>query len=553
MSDQIQSRYDELPLPAQLRVDLMCRAYERAWRAGQPPALGPLLDGIPAQERLAFLQELVELLTAGPAYEPVTRSTVAFAMTSEGGVTHGSLASEELQFLEEIGRGAMGVVYKAFQPGLNRQVAVKMILAGDYADGASLQRFRVEAIAAGRLEHEGIVRVHDTGSREGKPYLIMEYVAGGSLKDRLDGTPWPAPKAAQLVEQLATIVQAAHDKQIIHRDLKPANILLTPDGRPKVSDFGLAKLLDAGNALSSSNTILGTYSYMPPEQASGNSKNVGPAADIYSLGAILYELLTGRPPFVAETVLETLEQVLQIHPVPPSRLQPKLPRDLETVCLKCLEKEPRRRYATAADLAEDLARYSAGRPVLARPRRWTDTLLWGLGQQHSLARTVWGKLALALGLMIFLIHGLLTNWLILTQQPPPIWWLTIGGMLMLNLLVWAHYLLPRRHELTPAECHLLPLWGGYALAVMVLWVAVGAPCDRSVLTDYYPPLAVLTGLAFVVQASVYWGRFYLAAAAFFALAIVMRFTPDWAALEMAVLYGGITWATSLYLLRRPDN
>jgi serine/threonine protein kinase len=217
------------------------------------------------------------------------------------------------------------------------------------------------------LQHPHIVQIYEVGEHQGRPYFSLEFVDGGSLAQKQAGTLLPARQAAQLVETLAGAVHAAHERGIIHRDLKPANVLLTADGIPKVTDFGLAKRVDAGPGLTESGVILGTPSYMAPEQASGKSKQIGPACDVYALGAILYELLTGRPPFRAETPLDTVLQVLHEEPVSPSRLQPKLPRDLETICLKALAKAPTRRYATARELAEDLRRFLSGKPVYARP------------------------------------------------------------------------------------------------------------------------------------------------------------------------------------------
>jgi WD40 repeat protein/tRNA A-37 threonylcarbamoyl transferase component Bud32 len=265
-----------------------------------------------------------------------------------------------------LGRGGMGVVYKVRQLRLNRVSALKMILAGDHAEPEAALRFLSEAEAVAKLNHPHIVQVFTCGDHDGRPYIEMECVDGGSLADRLDGTPWPAA-AAPLIETVARAIQEAHRLGIVHRDLKPANVLLTADGTPKVADFGLAKWLGVETGLTRSSWIVGSPSYMAPEQADGKAGTVGPAADVYSLGAVLYELLTGRPPFKAATVLETLEQVKSAEPVSPIRLQPKLPRDLVTICLKCLEKEPARRYATAAELAEDLRRFGAGEVIRARP------------------------------------------------------------------------------------------------------------------------------------------------------------------------------------------
>jgi WD40 repeat protein len=275
------------------------------------------------------------------------------------------------------GRGGMGVVYKARHLALKRTVALKMVLAGGHAGPGELARFRIEAEAVARLQHPNIVQIHDVGESEGHPYCTLEFVAGGSLADRLAGTPQAPREAAALVQTLAHAIDAAHRQNIVHRDLKPANVLLTPDGMPKITDFGLAKQLDNASGQTQSGAIIGTPSYMAPEQATGDVRTIGPAADIYALGAILYEMLTGRPPFKGATVLETLEQVCTEEPVAPSQLQAKTPRDLETICLKCLRKEPGKRYGSAADLADDLERFREHTPILARPvRAWERALKW---------------------------------------------------------------------------------------------------------------------------------------------------------------------------------
>jgi WD40 repeat protein/tRNA A-37 threonylcarbamoyl transferase component Bud32 len=271
------------------------------------------------------------------------------------------------EILGVLGRGGMGVVYQARHTKLQRLVALKMILAGSHAGEPELARFRAEAEAVARLQHPNIVQIYEVGEHQGLPYLALEYCSGGSLAAKLAGTPLPPGPAAQLVQTLARAVHAAHQQGIVHRDLKPANVLLAADGTPKVTDFGLAKRLDGAAGQTASGAIVGTPSYMAPEQAGGKGKEVGPAADVYSLGAVLYELLTGRPPFQATTPLDTLLQVLSDEPVPPRRLQPKVPRDLETVCLKCLQKEPHRRYASGQALADDLRRFLDGQPVTARP------------------------------------------------------------------------------------------------------------------------------------------------------------------------------------------
>ena len=262
------------------------------------------------------------------------------------------------EVLGELGRGGMGVVYKARQKSLNRVVALKMILAGEYAAAEQIARFRAEAEAVARMQHPHIVQVYEVGEHAGRSFFSLEFCSGGSLAERFQGQPQTARTAATLVRTLAGAVQHAHEHGIIHRDLKPANVLLAEHDTLKVSDFGLAKQLDASVAQSQSGSIVGTPSYMAPEQTAGRSKQIGPATDVYALGAILYEVLTGRPPFRAATPLETLEQVRSQEPVAVRQLQPSVPKDLETICRKCLQKEPAKRYASAAALADDLQRAS---------------------------------------------------------------------------------------------------------------------------------------------------------------------------------------------------
>jgi serine/threonine protein kinase len=382
----------------------------------------------------SFLDELAKGPGSGvsdqryltPHASPLTRSSV-----------QPSLPGYEI--LEVLGRGGMGVVYKARQKHARRVVALKMVLAGTQAGADELGRFRNEIEAVARLHHPHIVQIYEVGEREQRPFFSMEFADAGTLAQKLKGTPVPVRRAAQLVETLAHAVHHAHQHGIVHRDLKRANVLLLSDGvvsggvarendpnqpgtahhsplthQPKIADFGLAKILTSEPGMSApdgrtqTGAVLGTPSYMSPEQASGRSKEIGPASDIYSLGAILYEMLTGRPPFRGESSLETLQQVLSDDPVPPRVLQPKVPRDLETVCLKCLEKESRRRYADAEALAEDLRRFQAGEPVLARP-----ALLWERGWKWARRRPV---AAVALAISGLAGACLLTGWMMFTVQ-----------------------------------------------------------------------------------------------------------------------------------------
>ena len=273
---------------------------------------------------------------------------------------------------ELLGRGGMGVVFKARHKVLKRPVALKIVVAGAHAGAEERARFRTEAEAVARLQHPGIVQVYEVGEAAGCPYLALEFVSGGSLAQQLDGMPMPPRRAAQLLLDLARAVQHAHDQGIVHRDLKPSNVLLTGTGAAKIADFGLAKLLDVEQGDTRSGDVLGSPSYMAPEQAAGQVRAIGPATDVYALGAILYELLTGRPPFLGASFLETLDQVRAHDPAPPQTLQPKVPADLATICLKCLEKSPAQRYPSAAALASDLDLLLRGEAIAA-----SKMTLWG--------------------------------------------------------------------------------------------------------------------------------------------------------------------------------
>ncbi len=322
------------------------------------------------------------------------------------------------EILAEIGRGGMGIVYRARQVGLNRLVALKMVRGAEYASAELLDRFRAEAEAVARLHHPQIVQIYDYGEHDGLPYLALELIEGGTLADRLDGTPWPARQAATLLESLARAAGFAHQHGVIHRDLKPANILLQksevrsqksdndnpPSGlctlisdlSPKIADFGLAKAFHENSyGQTQTGDLLGTPSYMAPEQAAGKTSQIGPAADVYSLGAILYELLTGRPPFRGETPMATLQQVLTSEPVSLRLLAPHVPRDLATICSKCLRREPEQRYQSAVDLADDLSRLLADQPIRARPTSHTERA-WRWCRRNPALALLGGAVALLL-------------------------------------------------------------------------------------------------------------------------------------------------------------
>jgi tetratricopeptide (TPR) repeat protein len=355
----------------------------------------------PFEERLQRQLALHDvLLTPDPVSSQATEATIYGAgRTDEGGDRAGRFIAPGYRILGELGRGGMGAVYKAWQVRLKRVVAVKVIRADAYADTAAAARFQAEAEAAARFQHPNIVPVFEVGEYERMGYLVLEYVAGGGLDRRLAGQLQDPRESARLIETLARAIHYAHQRGIVHRDLKPANVLLTEDNVPKIADFGLAKLLERDQSLTGAGEILGTPSYMAPEQVRGIPDQVTPATDVYSLGAILYEALTGRPPFKGTTPLSTLEQVATSEPLAPGKLQRHLPRDLETICLKCLAKEPHRRYPTALSLAEDLERYLTSQPILARPTpAWERAWKWAR-RRPSVALAL-GALVLALQLLL---------------------------------------------------------------------------------------------------------------------------------------------------------
>ena len=396
MSTSTLAELDNRSVSTVRAIERLCDRFEAAWQSKRRPSIEDYLSDTVRDLTARLLRELlaVELAYRRSIGERPTRAEYhnRFPRDSEaiesafkvGGVVDAGRAGEPdgsvptvpgYTVLEELGRGGMGVVFKATAEQLNRFVALKMILSGDLASPEAGARFLKEAKAVARLQHPQVVQVFRIGDHNGRPYLEMEYIDGGSLADRLEGQPWPPVQAARLVESLALAVHHAHVRGIVHRDLKPANILLTAEGIPKVTDFGLAKSLGADIDLTRTDSIIGSPSYMAPEQAGGTVRRIGPATDVYSLGAILYELLTGRPPFRAATVLDTLEQVRSAAPPSLSRIQSGLPIDLETIVLKCLEKDPARRYPSRCRAGRRASQVLRRRTNLGPPGRdhWSSS------------------------------------------------------------------------------------------------------------------------------------------------------------------------------------
>jgi len=432
----------------------------------------------------------------------------------------------DFYLLSELGRGGMGVVYKAKQQSLNRIVALKMVREAHLASESDRARFRTEAESAARLQHSNIVGVHEVGTSEGQAYLSMEYVEGRTLTQRIVAEgPLPPRDAAKFAAILARALQHAHEQGVLHRDLKPSNILLdVASGEPKIADFGLAKLIDRVQSLTLSGAIVGTPSYMAPEQAT-NRREVNATADVYSLGAILYEMLTGRPPFQSSNPVDTLLMVLEQEPVRPRDLNASVDRDLELICMKCLQKPMALRYKTASALAEDLEAYAAGETLSTAPsglRHFFTRIL--RPTHHATVLENWGLLWMWHSLQIFLLC-LLTQclaWQGVTYHGAYLALWSIG------LGTWATILWQLRRRAGPVlfvERQIAHAWAaGVTASVAMFLIEVLIPLPALTLS---PAIAVTAGMVFLFKAGILSGEFYLMALANFAIAIVMPLVPNW--------------------------
>jgi hypothetical protein len=440
------------------------------------------------------------------------------------GVTPLPAVFGDYELLEEIGRGGMGVVYRAVQKSLGRTVAIKMLLRRDLATPADLSRFRSEAEAAAQLDHPGIVSVFEVGECDGHPFYSMQFVEGTTLAKRLRQGPLPAREAAALLAKVADAVQVAHARGVLHRDLKPSNILIDGGGEPHVSDFGLAKRLEADESVTHTGAILGTPCYMSPEQAAGSRGDVGPTSDVWSLGAILYQMLIGRPPFQASSPMDTLLAVLESDPPVPRSIDRQVDRDLEMIALKSLQKPQDLRYGSAAELAADLRAFLAGEPVAARHGGFADIVARLFREtHHAVVLENWGLLwmwhsvvilALCVTTDVLAWQGVTTRW------PYLVLW--AGGLALWAPIFWA--LRHRTGPVTAVERQIAHIWGGSVIAsVMLFWVEalLGLP----VLT-LSPVLALLAGLVFFAKAGILSGAFYIQAAVLFATALVMCVARD---------------------------
>ena len=455
---------------------------------------------------------------------------VAEMRHEDSGLFRGSLGTiGDYDLLEKIGEGGMGIVFRARQKSLGRIVALKMIQRGALASAADVARFRAEASSAARLEHPNIVPVYEVGADAGEPFFSMKYVDGTTLAKRLAEGPLPPQETAQLLLPICRAIAHAHQQGIIHRDLKPSNILIDQSGESLVTDFGLAKRLDvaAGDqsappeSLTITGAILGTPSFMSPEQAAGSRGTVNQSSDVYSLGAILYQCLTGRPPFQAASAVDVVMMVLEQDPVPPRILNPKADADLEMIALKCLQKPPELRYASAGDLANDLAAYLANEPISARSTNVTQLVSRILRETHHAGILEnWGVLWMWHSLVL-LVLCLITNWLQASGIDSR---LPYVGLWVVGLGAWACIFWSLRRRAGPitfVERQIAHVWGSSMIASCLLFV-VETLLGMEVL-KLSPVLPLIGAMVFVIKAGILSGTFYFQAAANFGVALLMAF------------------------------
>jgi serine/threonine-protein kinase len=555
MSDSEARSPDDVPLPIQREIDPVCQSFEEAWQAGQRPRIEDYLGATPEPARSALLRMLLkqELEYRVRNGEQPTEDEYACHFPGQEEVVKQVFALPQVpgyKVLARIGKGGMGVVYKALHLKLDLLVALKMSLDGEMASADEVERFKTDARALAQLNHPNIVTICDVGEHAGRHYFAMKLFPDGSLADQVARSPLPSRRAAEIVAKVARAIHYAHQQNIIHRDLKPANILLDKAGQPHVADFGLAKRLDAEATRTRTGAVVGTPGYLSPEQAAGRDNEPTPAMDVYGLGAVLYALLTGRPPFQAESLLETLIQTQDQdrRPVPPRSLNPNIHEDLETVCLKCLEKGPGKRYATAEEVADELGLYLCGKRPKARPPSWVRGFRDEIEKrQEVLDPLSWSYVALLGAAVTFCVHTA-TFWI--TQPGGPTF--LFGPCMCLNAvltaLIYWYYLLRRRQPLRPEERQILAIVG-YVYATGLALFATAFPYDRENILAMYPALALLCGFYHFVIARLYWGPFYQVGLAYCLLAFVMKLKPEWAPLEYAVLNGGHSLATGLVLRR----
>jgi eukaryotic-like serine/threonine-protein kinase len=520
--------------------------------------LHPDLDAL-VREHPDLGEELRDLwVTAQIAEELARNATIDATVDHLSGKPHESLEAPrppeafakigDCDLLEELGRGGMGVVYRAWQFGLDRIVALKVLLNAEAASAIDVARFRAEASSAAQLDHPHIVPIYGVGDHQGRPYFLMRLIEGQSLARYLADGPIAPREAATLLAPIARAVDYAHHRGVLHRDLKPSNILLDREGRPHVADFGLAKRLDSDAGLTSPGAIVGTPGYMAPEQVGGGRGPIGPASDVYGLGAILYQMLTGRPPFQAATALDTVFLVLEQDPLPPRLLNPRVDRDLELVALKCLQKPADLRYNSASALALDLEAYSAGEPISARSGRFITVVSRALRETHHAAVLEnWGLLWIWHSIVVLLLC-LLTNALqeqgIRSPGPYVLIW-TVGFTAWAAIFWWLRH---RGGPVTFIERQIAHVWAASTIGCSSLYaieMILGLP-----VLSLSPVLAIFSGMVFLIKGGILSGLFYIPSAALFLTGFIMAMYPRFAVSIFGLASATCFFVPGLYYHRR---
>ena len=539
-----------------LLVELLDGMLERT-RGGPASSLEDLIATHPYLEReLRELWATIQITEDFASFDGLfdeSDGTPHDAVSSGGPQTFEPRELGDYELLAELGRGGMGIVYKARQKTLDRIVALKMILRGDLASPADLARFRAEAEAAAQLHHPHIVPVYEVGEIDGRPFFSMKLIEGTTLSRRLLDGPLPSRTAAEMLAPICRAIADAHRRGVLHRDLKPSNILIDNDGLTFVTDFGLAKRVktDGGDSrsaglqgLTHSGAILGTPSYMAPEQAAGSRGEVSAASDIYSLGAILYAMLTGRPPFQAETAVDTVLMVLEQDAVPPRMLNPKVDPDLEMIALKCLQKPQDLRYATADALAQDLEAYLANEPISARSTHLSQIITRAFRETHHAAVLEnWGLLWMWHSLVVFVLC-LVTNvmqWQGVAERWPyaALWSVGVGAWAM---IFWE--LRRRSGPITFVERQIAHFWAGSSFSSMLLF-GVEALLELPVLS-LSPVLPLIAGNVFLAKAGILSGKFYIQAIALYATSFAMAAVSKLPVPDFGLILLGVVLAVSFF-------
>ncbi len=540
--------------------------------------LATLLDDLVGQARAGRAESIEDVIAKHPGLERELRELWATVQIAEDFGSFADLFDEntsewpadaepsgsagvlprncgDYELLAELGRGGMGVVYKARHKGLGRIVALKMVLRGDLASSMDLARFRAEVEAAAQLHHPHIVPLYEVGEIEGRPYFSMKLIEGTTLAKRLTNGPLPSREAAELLAPICRAIADAHRRGVLHRDLKPSNILIDAEGRTYVTDFGLAKRLKTeassvdgpagSHSLTQTGAILGTPGYMAPEQAAGRRGEVSPASDIYSLGAILYAMLTARPPFQAATAVDTVLMLLEQDPLPPRMLNPKVDADLEMIALKSLQKPPDLRYATADALADDLEAYLANEPISARSTHLSQMISLAFRETHHAAVLEnWGLLwmwhSLAVFLLCLITSGM--HWQGVESRWPyaALWSVGVGTWAM---IFWE--LRRRSGPITFVERQIAHVWAGSTFSSMLLFGLEGLL--RLPVLSLSPVLPLIAGNVFLAKAGILSGKFYIQAVALYLTSFVMAFLSALGVSDFGLILLGCVLAGSFFV------